>query len=168
MGKNFRSLYQQLVARQISTGQFLNELKSVGDFSDDLLSVMQERITAQDWPGLNSIIHAIFLIPPDRRFTELLCGLLDNHRYDGYMEAVADALIDISDERSVPCIIRTLDYYVYGDDDFHFNRKLIVALYKIGTQESIEGINLALNSPKELIRKEAKEALKGSSAWKET
>ena len=107
MSKRFRSLHQQLIARQISPGQFLDELKSTDDFSDDLLEAIREQIAAQDWSGLNDIIHAIFLIPPDPKFTEVLCELLDNRKYDGYLEAVADALIDISDERSVPCIIRT-------------------------------------------------------------
>jgi len=75
------------------------------------------------------------------------------------MEAIADAFLDIHDERPVPTIIRALDYCVEGDDDFHFNRKLVAALHRIWTKEAIDGIKLASHSAQELIRETADEFL---------
>jgi hypothetical protein len=87
--------------------QLLTELRQVGDFSDDLLQAMHEQLQAKNWTALTRLVHVIFLTP-NRKFTPLLCDLLDNHRYDGYVEEIADVLIDIKDERSVPSMIRAL------------------------------------------------------------
>jgi hypothetical protein len=58
-----------------------------------------------------------------------------------------------------PCIIRVLDYCVYGDDGRHFNRALINALFKIGTQDALEGIKQAQRSSDDLIKSHAEEFL---------
>jgi len=76
------------------------------------------------------------------------------------MEGIADALMDIADEASVPSIIKALEYEVGGDADYHFNRKLVQALYNIGTGEAIEGIKRASQSSKELLQEEAIRKLK--------
>src|SRR6266508_2394228 len=110
------------------------------------------------WKNLGRLMWAVSLVP-EHRFTPLLCELLDNHRYDAYMEALADSLMEIADERSVPSITRALNYHVYGDDGRHFNRTLINALHKIGTREAIDGIKQARDSDNELIRSHAEEFL---------
>jgi len=154
MNKDFQRLYKQFLDKQITLTQLRDALKLVGDFSDDLLEVIQEAVATQNWPRLNAMLHVAFLVP-DRKFTPLLCDLLDNHRNESDMEALADLLGDIADERSLPSIIQALNLYLWWDDDSHFNRKLIVALHNIGTKEALEGIKLALQSPKELIREDA-------------
>ena len=76
------------------------------------------------------------------------------------MEGIADAFWDLSDEESVPSLIRALDHHVIGDDlSFHFNNKVIWALARIGTKEALEGINLALTSSEPEIRRAAKREL---------
>lgn len=162
MNDEFQRLYKELMEGKIDTSQFLSQLKSVGDYSDDLLGVMQQQLKMQNWSALSKLIWAIQWVP-DRKFTPLLCSLLDNHRYDGFMEAVADMLFDIGDERAVPSIILALDYYVEGDGSYSFNNKLIAALDKIGTAAAIGGITLALQSPHEEIRETAQQFLEGTA-----
>jgi HEAT repeat protein len=133
----------------------------VADVSDDLLQVMKEAVVTQNWPRLNAMLHVAFLVP-DQKFTSLLCDLLDNHRNESDMEALADLLFDIRDirdERSVPSLIRASDYFLPVDDDFHFNRKILDALHRIGTEEAVTVVKKALQSPKELIRETAEHLL---------
>jgi HEAT repeat protein len=158
MNHNFQSLYRSLINEEINGTQFLEGLKLIGDFREDLLQVLTQHRSQQDWRNLSRLIWAIGLVP-DRKFTPLLCDLLENHQYDGYMEAIADSLVEISDENSVSCIKRSLNHHVYGDDGRHFNRTLIDALYRIGTKEAIEGIKEARTGPDELIRSHAEEFL---------
>lgn len=159
LNEEFQRLYRDLIDERIDTTRFLSELPKEGDFRGELLDAMHERYQLQDWRNLGRLIWAVGLLP-DRMFTELLCDVLDNHKHDEYMEAVADALIDISDEHAVPCIVRALNYRVEGDSGCHFNRKLINALFKIGTKEAVEGMKQALNSREGLIRESAKDFLK--------
>lgn len=158
MNKAFQRLYRQLVEEQIDTTQFVRELRSIGDYRDDLLGAMNEQYRRQDWRNLGRLMQAVSFVA-DRSFTPLLCDLLNNHPHDGYMEAIADALTQIADETSVPCITRSLNYEVYGDDGRHFNRELLNALYKIGTKEAIEGIKQAHGSSDELVRSHAEDFL---------
>jgi HEAT repeat protein len=158
MNNDFQRLSRQLVEEEIDTSQFLAEVRALGNHVDDLLAAMKERRDLEDWKNLGRLMWAVSLMP-DRRFTPLLCELLDNHRYDAYMEALADSLVEIGDERSVPCIIRALDYCVYGDDGRHFNRALLNALFKIGTKDALEGIRQAQGSSDDLIKSHAEEFL---------
>ena len=159
MNEGFRNIYDRLVDPQRTLDEPLEELKHIGDFGDDLLKAMQEQVEAKNWTVVTRLMHVLFLTV-DRKFTPLLCDLLDNRNYDGYMEDIADALIDIQDERCIPSIIRALDYYLWWDSDSHFNRKLIVALQNIGSDAAVNGLRLALRSPKELIREDAENALR--------
>jgi hypothetical protein len=158
MNEQFQHLYRQLVEEVIDTGQFLRELRSLRDYQDDLLAALREQHQRQDWKNVGRLVWAVGLVP-DRKFTSLLCDLLNNHPYDGYMEAVADALLEIADENSVACITRSLEYRVHGDDGRHFNRALINALFKIGTTEAIEGIKQASECLDEPIKTHAGEFL---------
>jgi hypothetical protein len=137
MKEEFQRVYSAFDRSLISPSQFLSALGSLDDFSDDLLAVMQEELDKQNWGRLTILIWAIASVP-DRKFTPLLCTLLDEHRHDEYLEAIADAMFDIRDERSVRSLTAALDHSVRGDDDRHFNRKLIAALARIGTDDAIE------------------------------
>lgn len=158
MNEEFQKLYGQLIREEIDTSQFLKELRPIGNYAEDLLAAMREQYDRQDWKNLGRLMWAVSLVP-DRRFTPLLCELLENHRYEAYMEALADSLMEIADERSVPCITQALNYHVSGDDGRHFNRTLINALNRIGTKEAIDGIKKARNSSDELIKSHAEEFL---------
>lgn len=158
MNDEFQRLYRQLVEEKIDTTQFLQELRSLGNYDDDLLAALMEQYQRQDWRNVGRLVWAVGLVP-DRKFTPFLCDLLNNHPDDGYMEAVADALLEIADENSVACITRSLEYRVYGDDGRHFNLALINALFKIGTAEAIEGIKQANKSLDERIKTHAGEFL---------
>lgn len=124
----------------------------------DILSAMNENYAREDWNALCSLTWLVQCYP-DQKFTPLLCELLNNSHDDVYMEAIADAFWDVADERSIPTMIRALDYYVAGDDDRHFSRKLIHALAKIKTKEAIEGLHIASQNSDELIRQEAQREL---------
>jgi hypothetical protein len=91
MNEDFQRLYRRLVSKEVDTSQFLRELGSIGDYRDDLFAALAEQYGRQDWRNLGSLMWAISLVP-DRRFTPFLCDLLDHHRYDAYMEALADSL----------------------------------------------------------------------------
>jgi hypothetical protein len=159
MNERFRDIYPRLIDEKVSTLELIEELKQIGDFSDDLLQALRDQLKAGNETALVRLVHVMFLTP-DRKFTPMLCDLLDNHRYERYMEAIADLLMDIRDERAVPAIVRALDHFVESDDDSHFNRKLIIALKYIGTPEAISAIRLTLTSPKALVRGDAEDALK--------
>lgn len=156
--RNFQHLTEQLLTEKITTTEFLNVLESWGDYSDDLLAALEAQRARENWLGVSRLVTAVMWVP-FRKFTPFICDLLDHHRRDGYMETLADLLVDLYDERSVPSILGALDYYVWGDDSRHFNRKLVEALDRIDTPEAVEGIRLAARSPHELIREEAGEIL---------
>jgi hypothetical protein len=128
-----------------------------GDVTDDILMAMNECYARKDWSALCSLTW-VAQCYPDRKFTPLFCALLDDP-HDVYMEAIADAFWDIADERAVASIIGALDYYVAGDDDRHFSRKLIHALAKINTTEAVEGLHIASHNTDEMIRREARREL---------
>lgn len=156
MNHEFQHLNQELRADRIDGREFYQALKSIGEFREDLLEALNECYQNRDWTNLSRLLWAITLVP-DRRFVPLLCELLDNHRRDGYMEAIAESLSEIRDERSIPCIKRCLNYHVYGDDSRQFNLKLIDALFRIGTREAVEVIEQGQTSPDEIIREYAEE-----------
>jgi hypothetical protein len=131
---------------------------TTGDYSEDLLAVLRRHLADGNRTALSRLIWAIQWVPY-RMFTPLLSELLDRHRYDGYMEAIADMLFDIRDERSVSSITRALDYHVRGDGSYNFNVKLICALERIGTEDAVEAIRQARRGGNEIISEAAEEAL---------
>jgi hypothetical protein len=160
MNQAFQFFYSDLCEPHLfDLSHMLEVLKPAGDFSDDLLTAMKEQIAAQNWGCLCKLVWIAGWFP-SRKFTLLLREVLDNHRHDVLMEAVADALLIIKDERSVSSLINALDYYVDGDGGYHFNRKLVIALENIGTKEALNGVRLAAESPHEFIREDALEVLK--------
>lgn len=159
MNRIFRQFYENLCEPKFfDLGEMLERLKPAGDFSDDLLSAMEEQMTGKNWGCLCKLIWICSWFP-STKFTPLLCEVLDHHRYDVLMEAAADALFDIRDERSIAALTGALDHHPAGDDDFHFNRKLVIALANIGTPPALEGVRKAAESPHELLREEALQAI---------
>lgn len=154
----FQHLYNQVCELKISTSEFLSQLKVLPDFSDDLLECLRVEFQRQNWSCLFKLIFAVQAFP-NRKFTPVLTDLLDNHREHGYSENIADALFDIQDERSVPALVRALDYYEPGDDDRNVNKKLIFALARIGTKEAIEGLKIAAENSDEQIKTTAEREL---------
>jgi hypothetical protein len=160
MNETFQSFYENLCEPKFfDLTKMLEILRPAGDFSDDLLTAMEARLEKKDWPCLCRLIWIACWFPSNK-LTPLLCEVLENHRHDVLMEAVADALFDLQDERSITCLTTALEHRVSGDDDLHFNRKLVIALENIGTPAALIGLRKAAESPHELIRKEALAALR--------
>jgi HEAT repeat protein len=159
MTTNFQTLRKQVCQTAISTQEFIAALKGLPDFSDQLLEALREELHQQNWSCLFKLIFAVQEFP-DRKFGPILSDLLDNHRTRGYSENIADALFDIRDERSVPALVRAIDYYEVGDDDRNVNKKVIYALGRIGTSEAVDGLRLATHNKDEQIRVAAESELK--------
>jgi hypothetical protein len=136
-----------------------DQLKAIGDFNHDLLAAMEKELLAQNWGCLCKLIWAIPQ-PTPKAFSGFLCKLLNEHRRDEILEAVADAMFSLKDENTVPSLIGVLDHHLVGDVDYHFNRKIIHALGNIGSAEAIKGIELAFNSPEEIIKRAAQTELR--------
>lgn len=154
MTTEFRTLYEQVCESRISTSEFLSRLKLLRDFSDALLELLVAELKNENWSCLFKLIFAVQAFP-NRKFTPVLTDLLDNHKERGYSENIADALFDIRDNRSVPALVRTIDYYESGDDDRNLNKKVIYALGTIGTKEAIEGLRFVTRNSDEQIRRVA-------------
>jgi len=135
-----------------------SELKTIGDYDQELLAAMQEKLVAERWGCLCKLIWAV-PEPTPVIFTDILCELLDNHRHIEIMEAIADGMFSLKDPRAVRSLIGVLDHYLIGDPDCHFNRKIIYALGNVGSPEAIDGIRTALDSPEEIIRATATKEL---------
>jgi hypothetical protein len=87
----------------------------------------------------------------------LLAKLLDEREDDGCMEAIVDTLNVMTDARAVSSLKHALSYRMPGDDlAFHFNKKVINALARIGTTEAEAEIEDATKDPEEAIRSFAK------------
>lgn len=153
MSDSFDKLYLELKSGRISAQHFLQEVRHLDDIVDPLLAALRSEVANQNWKGLSVLIWAT-LDSPDKRFTPVLCELLDR-RVDNLLEATVDALDEIEDEDSVSCLIRALNYYVPGDGGLNFNKKIISALSRIGSVEAIEGIKLAFKSDEPEIRERA-------------
>ena len=91
--------------------------------------------------------------------------MLDNHRNETHaLEDIADVLYDIADPRSVSSLESIMNHEVPGDDDYHFNRKVIYSLGNIGTKQALEAVRKALGSPEHLIKRAAEETLRKAEA----
>src|SRR6266850_2477102 len=93
MKNQFEHLYQKM-CQPITFAELqgvYRELKTIGDFNDELLTAMQDKLDASRWGCLCKLIWAI-PDPVPRMFSPFLCRLLDDHRHLEIMEAVADAM----------------------------------------------------------------------------
>jgi HEAT repeat protein len=158
----FNLLYKELCGEpQVSYDRFReirHELKHIGDFSDDLLKAVNEQLQKKNWGCLHRLIF-VMQISPNKKYTEILCYLLSNHREQGFADAIADTLFDIKDEKAIPTLKNSLNYYEPGDDDFNFNKKVLYALEEIKTINAFDAIKLALELKNDVIRETAKEIL---------
>ena len=134
------------------------QLRTVDDYHNQLLTAMEDELAAERWGCLCKLIWAI-PEPTPKVFSDFLCKLLDKHRQIEIMEAVADAMFTLKDEKTVPSLIGVMNHYLVGDPDYHFNRKIIYALASIGSAEAIAGIESALDSPEAIIRSTARKEL---------
>lgn len=162
MNIKFNVLYQELCRHpQVAYERFreiMQELRHIGDFSDDLLEAANEQLQKKNWGCLHRLIFAM-QISPNRKFTEILCYLLDNHKEQGYADSIADALFDIKDEKAIPSLKKSLNYYEVGDDDFNFNKKVLYALERIATIEAFGVIKTALENENGEISEVAQDIL---------
>ena len=146
MKDRFNELYDEISGEpQISYERIqrvMREIRTLGDISDDLLEAINEQFDRKNWGALFRLIGIIHY-SPSKKFTRILCEILDNHKEQGIAENVVDALFSIEDESSILALTRSLDYYEPGDDDRHLNRKIIDTLLKIGTPDAIASIKLA-------------------------
>ena len=74
-----------------------------------------------------------------RKFTPILCCILDNHKNEFTFEAAVDGLMGIRDPSSVPALVRAVEYHQDSDDGFHINEKILNTLFAIRNDEAIEG-----------------------------
>ena len=162
MKDRFNELYDEISGEpQISYERIqrvMREIRTLGDISDDLLEAINEQFDGKNWGALFRLIGIIHY-SPSKKFTRILCEILDNHKEQGIAENVVDALFSVEDESSILALTRSLDYYEPGDDDRHLNRKIIDTLLKIGTPDATASIKLALNNDDPIIREAAQAAL---------
>jgi HEAT repeat protein len=162
MNELFQAAYRRLLSPETDPTEFTAALQSAGDYRSDLLAALRERQAAGD---LGTLLWLLFAVQRtgDPIFTPLLCELLDDPRHDcSYMEAIADALGDIQDERAVPCIVKALDFEIETDPDYKFNQKLLSALSRIGTPEAIAALERAADDPRELVGEAARDYLESA------
>jgi|ERR1041385_1033181 HEAT repeat protein len=138
--------------------EIYQQLRMLGDSNEDLLEAMSRERTHERWGCLLKLIWAI-PEPTPIIFSSMLSQLLDNHRHIEIMEAIADKMYSLKDPDTVGSLVGVLDYSLSGDDDCHFNRKIIYALANIGSPEAISAIRNSLNSPEETIRRTARKEL---------
>ena len=159
MSDDFQTLY-----RKMCSGLTFAELERIRlqlralDDNDQLLAALEDELAVEGWGCLCKLIWVI-PEPTPKLYSGFLCKLLDDHREIEIMEAVADAMFTLKDEKTVSSLIGVLNFYLVGDPDYHFNRKIIYALANIGSAEAVAGIESALNSPHAIIRSTARNEL---------
>ena len=155
---------QQIIAIICQSSQFspqlIASLPGGADFSDALLEAAEQQALERNWGCICRLIWVMQRLP-NKDFVPLLCKLLDERADEVYMEAVVDALNIMSDVRAIEPLRRALSYRMPGDDlAFHFNKKVIGALARIGTAEARTVIAEALQSSDEPIRVFAQDILR--------
>ena len=156
-------LAAEIVARvcngQVFRHAMVAELSSDPEFKAGLREAIEAQLPQKNWGCLTRLIWVLQRFP-ERELVPFLCDLLDARESDNYMEAVVDALNIMLDERAVGALERAMSYRMPGDDlAFHFNKKVLNALARIGSDEAMAVISEALQSPEEAIRAFAKEIL---------
>lgn len=155
---NFKELVAKLNNKEITPNVFHFEVKKLNDFSDELLALIKEYSNLKNTFVLTNLIWTIHLYPSSK-FTKVLCFLLENDPQSDYLEGIIDALHDIRDENSVSCLKKALSRYEPGDDDFAFNRKVLWALERIGSEEAFNIIKTSLTNENQIIKELAEEIL---------
>ncbi len=144
---------------QVFSHAMVGDLSSDPEFKAALREAIEAQVPQKNWGCLLRLIWVLERFP-DKDLVPLLSNLLDARENDVYMEEVVDALNIMLDERAVGALKRAMSYRMPGDDlAFHFNRKVINALARIGSDEAMTVVSEALESPEEPIRAFAKEIL---------
>jgi len=120
---------------------------------------LEEGVSAGNW---GEVCGLIWTAQPlrSRKFTPILCCILDNHKNEFTFEAAVDGLMGIRDPSSVPALVRAVEYHQDSDDGFHINEKILNTLFAIRNDEAIEGLRLAAQSREPWISNRAKSYLK--------
>jgi len=121
-------------------------------FREALGEAITEQAANRNWTCLCRLIWVLHRFPnPD--IVPLLARLLYEREDDGCMEAIVDALNVMTDARAVGSLKHALSYRMPGDDlAFHFNKKVINALARIGTPEAEAAIAEAMEDPEPIIQ----------------
>ena len=145
--------------RQVFSLAMVADLSSDPDYKAALREAIEVQALQKNWGCLLRLIWVLERFP-DKDLVPLLCNLLDARENDNYMEEVVEALNIMLDERAVGALERAMSYRMPGDDlAFHFNKKVLNALARIGSDEAMAVVSEALQSPEEPIRDFAKEML---------
>ena len=105
---------------------------------EDLLRDLQQGVSSKDWGEVCKLIWTAQRLR-SRKFTPILCDILDNHKNEFTFEAAVDGLMGIRDPSSVPALVRAVEYHQDSDDGFHINEKILNTLFAIRNDEAIEG-----------------------------
>lgn len=141
------------------SNQLINSLPPDANLGPALLAAAEQQAHEMKWRCVCRLIWVMQRLP-DKQFVPFLSQLLDDRQNDGCMEAVVDALNVMPDKSAVIALRKALSYRLPGDDlAFHFNKKVILALDRIGTDEALSAIRTAEESPEEPIREFAHQLL---------
>jgi len=156
-------LSQQIVGKVCNDHRFsldvIRGLEGHPEFRHSLRIAIEEQAVKQNWTCLCRLVWILGRFPnPD--LVPLLARLLDERGNDGIMEALVDTLNIMRDARAVESLKHALSYRMPGDDlAFHFNKKVINALARMGTPEAESAIAEASRDPEEAISSFAKTML---------
>jgi len=139
----------------------LERMHSLGDVGECIVSGLYGSATLADWKRFDSYVIAA-LRQPDQAMTSILCDVLD--RRDSHVPAnvtddIVDLLHDIGDPAAISSLERAMLNPPEWDEFYHFARKSMWALLKIGTPEAINAVHKATQSDIPDIREEAQRKL---------
>jgi hypothetical protein len=134
--------------------ELCDEIKKLNLSVTALLAELQSLLDERCWEFGEDIVFAA-QSNPSNEYVPLLCAILDLAHPRGPNENIIELLTDLEDPRSVPSLVRALDYRHETDAGIQVPIRALNALAKIGTDEAIAAIDAARNSDEELIRDEA-------------
>ena len=158
MENKFEELLVELYGVNDDFYRISDSIKQIDGHQAMLLDELCAQIELDDASKILRLLWAISL-SPSPTFSPTLCALLESGKGSLYIEAVVDAMHDVADEASVPCLRTALEREERWDQDFAFNRKILWALERIGTPDAMEAVRSALESEHVRIRGTAEEIL---------
>lgn len=92
---------------------------------------------------------------PSTKYIDSLHAMLERDDPFIWHEGIVEILYDLKDERSIPSLVKALEYEYPNDPDRELANKILNALNHIGTPESRSVLQKCLESPVSQIREEA-------------
>ena len=135
----------------------LERIQRLGDVRECIVSGLSSSAALARWTRFDSYVIAA-LRQPDRAMTPILCAVLerrDSHVPANVIDDIVDLLHDIGDPAAVGALERAMLHPPEWDEYYHFARKCLWALLKIGTPEAIAAVRRATQSDIPDIREEA-------------